>query len=188
MSRFQALTQSVGEEVVACLTRINDGEARELLEAILAADRVFVAGAGRSGLAIRAFAMRLAHLGQTVHVVGEITTPPIAPGDLLLIGSGSGRTPSLLGMADTAAAVGAPVALITIDRQSPLAERTQTVMVIPAPSPKAQDNTGALSSVQPMGSLFEQCMWLALDAIVVALMDRLNLMADDMFKRHANLE
>ena len=42
--------------------------------AILSADRIFVAGKGRSGLQMKAFAMRLMHLGLSVHVVDDVTT------------------------------------------------------------------------------------------------------------------
>lgn len=56
------------------------------------ARRVFVHGAGRSGLALQMTAMRLMHVGLQVHVVGETTTPAIGEGDLLLTASGSGTT------------------------------------------------------------------------------------------------
>jgi len=64
----------------------------ELLEALTQAKRVFVAGAGRSGLMVRSFAQRLMQIGIDTYVVGETTTPEIHDGDLILIGSGSGRT------------------------------------------------------------------------------------------------
>ena len=54
------------------------------------ARRIFVVGAGRSGLALRMSAMRLMHLGFDVHVVGEVTAPAISKGDVLLAASGSG--------------------------------------------------------------------------------------------------
>jgi len=44
---------------------------------ILDAKRIYVTGAGRSGLIARAFAMRLLHLGFDVFVVGETVTPAI---------------------------------------------------------------------------------------------------------------
>jgi hypothetical protein len=57
---------------------------------ILAANRVFVVGAGRTGLALKMAAMRLMHLGLVVHVAGEVTSPAIGRCDLLLVASGSG--------------------------------------------------------------------------------------------------
>ena len=46
---------------------------------------------------------RMAHLGLRSHWVGEVTTPPIGAGDVLLLGSGSGRTSCLVSHAETAA-------------------------------------------------------------------------------------
>lgn len=86
---------------------INPEAVRGLVSQLLDAERVFVCGMGRSGFAMRGFTMRLAHLGISAHFVGEVTTPPIAAGDLLLLGSGSGRTASLINHAETAAQIGA---------------------------------------------------------------------------------
>ena len=43
----------------------------DFLDIIVSANNVFVTGAGRSGLAAKAFAMRLMHLGLSAYVVGE---------------------------------------------------------------------------------------------------------------------
>ncbi len=57
--------------------RIPEKDLEDLAEWIHGADRVYVAGMGRSGLMARAFAMRLMHLGIVTHVVGDTTTPSI---------------------------------------------------------------------------------------------------------------
>ncbi|HSP51806.1 MAG TPA: SIS domain-containing protein, partial [Cryobacterium sp.] len=80
--------------------------------ALRAARRVFVLGAGRSGLALRMTARRLMHLGLDVHVVGEVTTPAIAAGDVLLVASGSGATAAVVRAAETGSASGARVIAI----------------------------------------------------------------------------
>ena len=48
------------------------------------ASRIFVAGAGRSGLCIRAAGMRLMQMGKSTYIVGETITPSIQAGDLLV--------------------------------------------------------------------------------------------------------
>ena len=74
-----------------------DNAELELVEKyIMEADRIFVSGAGRSGFVARGFANRLMHLGYTVYFVGEPTTPSIQENDLLIVGSGSGNTASLV--------------------------------------------------------------------------------------------
>jgi 6-phospho-3-hexuloisomerase len=80
------------KELEATLAHVSEVEIAAAQKMILAARRVFVTGAGRSGLALKMAAMRLMHLGLTVHVAGEVTTPAIGQGDLLLVASGSGTT------------------------------------------------------------------------------------------------
>jgi 6-phospho-3-hexuloisomerase len=155
---------------------------------ICPAARIFLAGTGRSGLAVRAFTMRLMHMGKTAHMVGDTTTPAICAGDLLIIGSGSGRTASLLAAARKARDLDVTVLLFTIDDGSPIAELANCVVRIGAPSPKATAAPGEARSVQPMGSLFEQTLFLLFDALVLALMRVEHITADAMFSRHANLE
>jgi len=158
-----------------------------LVRAVSAAPRVFVAGAGRSGLVAQSFAMRLMHLGKSVHVIGDATTPGIGPGDLLVVGSGSGSTPSLVTAAGNARSLGARIALLTIRADSPIARLADIVLTIPAPTPKIEVGTD-FASGQPMGSLFEQALFLTFDALILMLMDLEGISGEDMFTRHANLE
>jgi 6-phospho-3-hexuloisomerase len=90
-------------------------------------------------------------------------------------------------MAQKAKSIGARLALITIDPQSPIGESADIVVAIPAPSPKIKRDTGFIS-IQPMGSLFEQSLLLTLDAVILMLMEKQNKMSNVMFTRHANLE
>ncbi len=174
-------------ELGRVLGAIDGDKANELAYAILNAGQIFVAGAGRSGFMTKAFAMRLMHMNLNSCVVGETTTPGIAAGDLLVIGSGSGSTASLRVAAEKAKQIGATIALITIDDQSPIAQLADIVLTIPAPSPKVERDTD-FQSVQPMGSLFEQALLLTFDALILLLMQKRGDDSDNMFTRHANLE
>lgn len=71
---------------------IADDEADKLADHILSSNQIFTAGAGRSGLMAKSFAMRMMHLGLNAYIVGETLTPPLHDGDLVIIGSGSGET------------------------------------------------------------------------------------------------
>lgn len=188
------LALAVHAETGRALAAVDPAEVERLLERIAGAKRVFLAGAGRSGLAVRAFAMRLMHLGLEAHVLGEVTTPAIAAGDLLVVGSGSGETASLAAAARKARSLGATVALLTIHPASTIGRESAAVVRIPAVTPKAAAAAaavaaeGTVQSIQPMGSLFEQALWLLFDTLVMALMERSGTDASRMFARHANLE
>jgi len=187
MKDIQEIGKCIIRELEKTVFGVVDEQAKDLIQAILQASKIFVAGAGRSGFMVRAFAMRLMHIGFEVYVVGETVTPNLTPEDMLVIASGSGATQSLVVMAQKAKAIGARIGLVTIDQQSPIAKLAGIVLTIPAPSPKIQKET-VFTSIQPMGSLFEQSLLLILDAIILMLMERQNKTSDTMFTRHANLE
>ena len=175
-------------EVAVCVRQVSADsliQARELMESF---PRIFVAGAGRSGLCMRALGMRLMHLGKTVYVVGETTTPSIAAADLLILGSGSGRTAGLLAMAGQARRLGTKILLFTTDATSPLSGLVDHRVVIPAPSLKAEVGVPVHTSVQPLGTLFELSLLILCDSLILELMPRTGVGAAQMFEHHANLE
>lgn len=187
---FDVIALSILEELRRTVNQISYDEVEALVREVTGAQRIFVAGAGRSGLVMRGFAMRLAQLGLPVHVVGETTSTAVRPGDLLLIGSGSGVTDRLVHYAGKAAEAGARVAVATAVPDSPAAGLANVVVVIPAPTPKSSKETAGpeYRSRQPMGTLFEQSLGVMLDACVMLLMARLEETGRSMFARHANLE
>jgi len=187
MTTIQPVLKQIIQELEKTAATLSNEQAASLVAAILTAKRIFVAGAGRSGFAAKALAMRLMHLGFAVHVVGETTSPSLTAEDLLLIASGSGATGSLVVMAQKAKTVGAQLGLITIDRNSPIGGLADVVLEIAAPSPKAQKKVEA-TSIQPMGALFEQTLFLTGDALILLLMEKTAENSDRMFQRHANLE
>lgn len=177
------------DEISEYAPKIRQEEIRALAEACSKAARIFVAGAGRSGFAARGFANRLMHLGLTAYFVGEPTTPSICAKDLLVIGSGSGTTASLVANAKKAKAVNADIATLTIFPTAVIGAMADVVVKIPGATPKKSDDaTDSATSNQPMGSLFEQLSWLVYDSVVLELMEILGETSETMFPRHANLE
>jgi 6-phospho-3-hexuloisomerase len=177
------------DELRELFSRVDSGSVDDVVDAVSSVPRVYSAGAGRSGLVMRGFAMRLMHMGIESYVVGDATTPAFGAGDLLVIGSGSGNTASLRVTADKAKSLGGRVVLLTTDGTSRIGAIADLVVDIPASSPKAEPGAqNAVRSIQPMANLFEQSLWLVLDTVVALLMERMNLTSERMFERHANLE
>src|SRR5699024_8697308 len=94
--------------------RVKEEEIQAAADLMISADKIFLAGAGRSGLAARAFANRLLHMGFDVHFVGEISCPRIRENDVIVLGSGSGTTKSLIVMGEKAKDVGAKIMTVTM--------------------------------------------------------------------------
>ena len=74
---FEEAWKAILDEVGGALSKVEREPVTRLIELIESARRVFVAGAGRSGLMVRTFAMRLMQMGFETYVAGETTTPAI---------------------------------------------------------------------------------------------------------------
>lgn len=183
--RLQENLQMILEENLRLIRQIDYETMAELIPLIRKANHIFLAGAGRSGLALRAAAMRLMHFGLRVYVVGETTTPAIQAGDLLIAASGSGTTSSIVSTATKAVKMGAQVVAMTTTKDSAFAKLATLVLILPAA--QKQDH-GKSISAQYAGSLFEQGLLFLTDAVFQTLWDIDHEAAEDMWKRHANLE
>jgi len=157
------------------------------LEQITQAHHIFLSGAGRSGVVIQAFANRLVHLGFSVSVVGEISSPSSQEGDLLIICSGSGETESLKGLAKKATQNNVKVVLVSMKKKSAIGKVAETVIKLPGVVKENNIRKNDEFS-QPMGSVFEQLSFLLFDSIILELMDILEEDSNTMFTRHADFE
>ena len=182
----QTLEQSVLEEIKDTLSKVDAAEIEKAVRLLAQRKRIFVTGAGRTLLMMRAFAMRLMHMGLTAYVVGDTTTPAITKDDLLVVGSGSGETKSLISQAGKARDLGCQVLLFTIFPASSIARLAQNRVTIPGATSKSQENPHQTS--QPGGNLFEQSLLISLDCLVIRLSQHLQIDFSLLSQLHANLE
>lgn len=155
---------------------------REIAEAVgilTSAKKLFVYGVGRSGLAARAFAMRMVQLGIDCYFIGETITPVVNDGDAVLIVSNTGSTMSAIQVANIARRVGAKVISVTGHPTSKLAHASNVVLLIQSNGSSAQ------SRLAPLSTLFEDASVLLLDGVVAQVMERLGQTEADMRGRHA---
>ena len=128
------MTKSVGElasracaEIAATFGSIDESAVSVLVEELAAARRIALHGVGREGLMMRALTMRLFHMGLDAHPVGDMTTPAIGPGDLLVVSAGPGEFSTIMALIGVARDAGARVAVITAQPEGGLAR----VLVLP---------------------------------------------------------
>jgi DNA-binding MurR/RpiR family transcriptional regulator len=81
---FHEMAHAAIEEISGVLARTGSDEAEHMCAEIRKARRIACYGVGREGLMMKALCMRLMHLGLDAHFVGDMTTPPLGPGDLLI--------------------------------------------------------------------------------------------------------
>ena len=167
-------------------TAMPDSVADDLIEAVINAKRICLYGAGREGLALRGFAMRLFHMGRDAHVVADMTTPPVGPGDLLIVTAGQGWLPTAETFMEIAKSAGAKTAIITAQPDGQASKKADIRAVIPAQT--LANDRGASVSVLPMGSLFEIAEAIFFELVILKLRERVGETAETMRARHTNLE
>ncbi len=170
-------------EKITSILSATDPTYDEKLTAILdKASRIFIAGAGRSALVARFFAMRLMHGGYDVYVVGEIVTPSIRAGDLLIVISGSGETETMIAYTKRAKELGAEIVLLSAKSSSTIGDLAGTVFQIGSP-----DQYGKVVGM-PMGTVFELSTLMFLEATISHIIHEKGIPEEEMRTRHANLE
>jgi 6-phospho-3-hexuloisomerase len=179
-------TSTVLHEISRVLEKVERDQIEALTVRLAEATRVFVAGEGRSGLMGKAFAMRLMHLGLTVHVLGETTTPSVGEGDTVVAISGSGTTHGTVRAAQTAAGVGALVHAVTTDPGSPLGGVAAAALVLPAATKYRRADEAP--TVQPLSSLFDQVTHIVLDVVCLELAARNQVDNETARGTHSNTE
>jgi len=193
----QDMMRLMASKVRSMANGISDREVEGFLQEILDAKRIYVMGAGRSGLVARAFAMRLMHLGLTSYVIGETVTPALDKGDLVVIFSGSGETRSIADIAESAKGIGVRLCLITAKRESRIGRIADCCVVIESLRDTARDETaefeirqmmGKHKSFAPLGTLFETASVIFADAVISRLMEIKEINVETLKGRHVNIE
>lgn len=180
MTTTQAHVETILGEARDALAQIDPKAAAVLATEIAAAGRTLLYGAGRNGLVLQAFAMRLMHLGLNAHFVGQLAAPPIGKGDLFVAAAAVGTLPTVDALAATARRAGARVAILTARPEVvPLSDVTVLVL--------ARTMASAGPGPTPLGSAFELVLHLLCEATVLELMARLGKTSADLARNHTNL-
>lgn len=174
------------DELSSVLSKVDSKEVHELFLEIQNANKIVCCGAGRVGMAIKGFAMRLGHMGYQSYNLGDTTVPSIGKGDLFIVASGSGETQTIYDLVQIAKKNKARIFLITGNKDSRIGQLADNYIKVSAPS-KTKPVEG-FKSIQPMTTLNEQSLALLFDAIVLYMMEKTGQTHDTMWDRHSNLE
>ena len=173
------------DEVGSALAQIDTIAVQTACDLIADAGCVGLFGCGREGLQLRGFAMRLYHLGLNSAYLGEMNTPPLGSGDLLVACAGPGELATVRTMMQTARDAGAQILFITAQPHTPSAKLASHIIEIPAQTMADDDgSTGLL----PMGSAFEGALFFLFEIMIDRLKTSLGIDAQAMANRHTNME
>ena len=183
---YKSSVEMILEELIRCLGGVDEKQAEALIEEILRAKRVFAIGAGRVLLMLQAFVKRLNHIGVEAYYVGAVNEPAAAPGDLLIVASGSGESAVPAAIAKVALKYKPKIAYVGSNMNSTIAGMADIKVRIPCGT--KLNLAGEMKSSQPMSSLFEQSLLIFLDSIVCMIVKKQNIDIKTLWERHANLE
>lgn len=175
-SHLSLYTEAITRAVDSIPAPVRQAFVRE----ILGARQIVVAGRGRSGMMSAAFARRLGQMGLAAWGLDDTTVPRLGVGDVLVACTGSGTTPTVLSLMDTARQGGAHVLSVT-RRPSQTDGVADVVAALDVP-------LADVGPVFPLGTLFEVSLLAFLDHVVVDLLEALGATESDLGARHTNLE
>ncbi len=180
---FKESIEYIQLKIKEILGEVSVEDINDIKKLFFKTNRVFLYGAGRSGLVAKAFAIRLVHLGFQTFVIGETITAPVQKDDLVIIISGSGETIPAVMTAEIAHNLDAFVVSITGKKESDIAKFADITLYI-----KSTCNEVKRKKYAPLGTLFEACVWILLDGITAELLDHKKETEENMRSRHATLE
>lgn len=180
---FRDSLDYIQRKTVDILTTVSRKDIDNINQSFFKANRIFVYGAGRSGLVSKAFAIRLVHLGFQTFVIGETIGAPVKKGDLVCIVSGSGETIPAVMTAEIAKNLGATLMVVTGNAHSRITNYADIPIILTADCTEKERKLFA-----PLGTLFEASAWIFLDGIIAELMKNKKETEESMRSRHATLE
>jgi len=192
MHRAKAIAEEISRNLVYSLQKIDEQQIEKLIQEILRANKIFVLGIGHSGLIGKILAMKLAHLGFSSYVIGDVTTPSLKEGDLLIAISQSGKTSTILTLVKKAKKLGGRIAAVTSSSESPLAKFSDISVLIPA---RIEDIEFPVFSLlgdeehkNTSGALFGMNIFALFYGLICELAARTGQSPQEIDSRHANIE
>jgi len=182
-SLFLDSVEFINQKTKGILENVPGADFERIVRLFFDANRIFVYGAGRSGLVARAFAIRLVHLGFQTFVIGETIGAPVKKGDLVVLVSGSGETIPAVMTAEIARNISAQVIVITGEKNARITRFADVIISLGSSCKEPE-----CSRLAPLGTLFEASAWVFLDGLVAELMERKGETEKSMRLRHATLE
>ncbi|MEL9999503.1 MAG: SIS domain-containing protein [Thermoplasmata archaeon] len=158
------------------LNNLDDESIKKAIDIMLSSNKIFIYGAGRSGIIGKSFAMRLVQLGLTAYFIGETITPIVTEKDSVVLISNTGVTKSTLLVAEICKNVNAKIIVITANDKSQLITYANEKILL---------KNVSHNSLAPLGTVFEDASLLLFDSIIAQMMQVLDENEEDLRKRHA---
>ncbi|GMH32363.1 hypothetical protein BSKO_00197 [Bryopsis sp. KO-2023] len=194
---FTKLSAAVLGEVSSALGGMQANDVTALAVELCTAGKVCCYGVGREKLVMKSFVVRLRHLGLDAYMVGEIDTPVVTAGDIMLASAGPSFYNTVNAVCLAAIRAGTRVIAFTAHQTAPLpfADHVIRIPTFPIPSnvsksAKLDSNSGGENpqKILQLGSAYEVTLWMVFECVALMIQKRRGVAENDMLAKHTNLE
>ena len=179
------------DEIEQVLNSINEKEVDRLVEWVKNSEKIVGYGAGRMGLSLKAFIMRLNHLGIKAYYLNDTYIPPLTQYDLVLVSSGSGETSMVKNFVEQVKKkTDCSVASILGNKNSSIGKLSDCIVGYRPCNGglNSADSDDKINSIQLMSTLNEQATYILFDIMAKKLADKLNMDTEKTKRHHFNVE
>jgi 6-phospho-3-hexuloisomerase len=193
MNTYNNYKNTVLNEIDEVLSSISEEQLNNVVDTITSNKNIKVLGyaAGRMGSGLKAFVMRLNHLGINASFFGDNYVPPMNSNDVFICCSNSGTTKSVVNILEIfkSKAGGKVISFVGNDK-SKMAELSDVVVKFKTCNGglNSADDPSKINSIQPMTTLTEQAMFILFDLIVMMIIDKEGIDIKETKQYHSNIE
>lgn len=193
MGKYNSFKDTVLNEIDTVLASIDETKLEAFVDLLTSNPDIKVLGysAGRMGSGLKAFVMRLNHLGIKASFFGDNYVPPMNSNDVFICCSNSGTTKSVVNILEIfKAKAGGKVVSFVGNDNSKMAELSDIAIKFKTCNGglNSADDPSKINSIQPMTTLTEQAMFVLFDLIVMMIIDKMNININDTKQYHSNIE
>ena len=192
MEKVKKVAKEMLQNATWSIEQLNEKDIKGMVDILLKAKKIFVLGVGHSGLIGRIFAMKLAQLGFNSYVVGDVTTPALNQGDVMVAISQSGKTSTILTLCQKAQKFGGKIIAITSSPNSTLSKLADHTVFIRAKSKDIDFASFSLLGDEEhknmSGALFGLNIYLFFYGLICELAEATGQTPKQIDSRHANIE
>ncbi len=130
MEKVKKVVREMLQNATWSTEQLNEKDIKEMVDILLKVKKIFVLGVGHSGLIGKVFAMKLVQLGFNCYVMGDVTTPALNLGDVMIAISRSGETSTILTLCQKTKKLGGRIIAITSSSNSTLSKLSNHSVLI----------------------------------------------------------
>lgn len=190
--KYTDLINKVQNEIAEVLNSIDVNKLDELVTLLVKPNtKVLGYSAGRMGFGLKAFLMRLNHIGIPAYWFVDNYVPPMGDNDIFICCSNSGSTKSVASIMEIFKNKSHGKVISFVGNEDSVMGKSADLTIkfkTCNGGLNSADDPSKINSIQPMTTLTEQSMFILFDIVTMMIIERLNINISNTKKFHSNVE